>query len=168
MWRRASVVALAFALAACGDAAGSDPAAVAATKVSDCVRAHGMAGPSDKVDPPASTIRGESLTTFRSCEWSGGYTEIRVTRIPWADKAEVTNASAPDRVESPCAEVELRYTFSKQGPAALQEPVRFLSGTRAMIGGQPFSDALPFRTGPTDVVVVHNLSYSIASARCVR
>ena len=148
--------------------------------VTDCVRVHGMAGPSDRIDPPAPTIRGESTTVFRSCEWpppaaaqpgyaaTGGYAEIRITRIPWADKTEVTNASAPDRVESPCAEVELRYTFSKQGPPALQEPVRFSTGARAMIGGQPFRDTLPFRTGPSDIVVVHNLSYSIASARCVR
>ena len=168
-------------LVACGGgAATSDPSALAAAKVNDCVKAHGMAGPSDKVDPPAPTIRGGSTTVFRSCEWpppgytqtgyaaSGGYAEIRVTRIPWADRSEVTNASAPDRVASPCAEVELRYTFAKQGPATLQEPVRFTAGARAMISGQPFADALPFRAAASDVVVVHNLSYSISAARCVR
>ena len=172
--------ALALTLAACGGGAAADPSAVAAAKVNECVKAHGMAGPSDKVDPAAPTIRGESTTVFRSCEWppppytqtgyaaSSGYAEIRVTRIPWTDRAEVTNASAPDRVESPCAEVELRYTFAKQGPPSLQDPVRFGSGTRALITGQPFTDALPFRTVPSDVVVVHNLSYSIATAHCVR
>ena len=133
-----------------------------------------MSAPNDKVDPPQPTIRGESTTIFRWCEWpppayaSDGYTEIRVTRIPWSEKAEVTMASAPDRVESPCAEVELQYTFAKQSAPALQDPVRFTAGTRALITGQPFTDSLPFRSAQTDVVVVHNLSYSIVAARCVR
>src|SRR2546423_10171812 len=136
------------------------------------MRARGMSAPSDKLDPPQPTIRGESTTTFRSCEWPppaysvAGYTEIRVTRIPWAETAEVTMASAPDRIESPCAEVELRHTFAKQSTPALQEPIRFATGTHVLITGQEFTDALPFRSAPTDVVVVHNLSYSIASARC--
>ncbi|HEV2009558.1 MAG TPA: hypothetical protein VGS17_00835 [Candidatus Limnocylindria bacterium] len=176
-----AVAALALALAAYGgSAAAPDPSVVAATKVNACVQAHGMSGPSDKLDPPAPTIRGESTTVFRSCEWpppaytqtgyaaSSGYAEIRVTRVPWAEKAEVANASAPDRVESPCAEVELRYTFARQDPPMLQEPMRFASGTRALIGGQPFTDALPFRIAASDIVVVHNLSYSIAVVRCVR
>ena len=91
-----------------------------------------------------------------------------MTRVPWGEKAEVTNASAPDRVEAPCAEVELRYTFAKQGPPAVQEPVRFTAGARVMISGQPFTEALPFRTAANDVVVVHNLGSSITAARCVR
>lgn len=91
-----------------------------------------------------------------------------MTRVPWAEKAEVTNASAPDHVESPCAEVELQYLCSKQGPPTLRQPVRFSAGARAMIAGQPFMDPLPFRTASTDIVVVHDLSYSIAAARCVR
>ena len=181
MSRKHWIAVLALALAACGGSrVALEPPAIAAAKVIDCVTAHGMAAPSDRVDPPAPTVRGESTTTFRSCEWppppytqtgyaaSGGYAEINVTRVPWADKAEVTNASAPDRVTSPCAEVELRYSFAKQGPPTLQEPVRLPAGARVMISGQPFTDALPFRTAASDVVVVHNLSYSIAAARCVR
>ena len=181
MSRKHWIAVLALALAACGGSGTApEPSAIAAAKVNDCMKAHGMAAPSDKIDPPAPSIRGESTTAFRSCEWpppaytqtgyaaSGGYAEILVTRIPWADKSEVTNASAPDRVASPCAEVELRYVFAKQGPGTLQEPVRFTAGARVMISGQPFTDALPFRTAASDVVVVHNLSYSIAAARCVR
>ena len=129
----------------------------------------------DRVDPPPPTIRGGSTTIFRSCEWpppayaaTEGYTEIRVTRIPWPEKAEVTMASAPDRIESPCVEVEIQYTFGKQAPPTPQDPVRFTAGTRALVTGQPFTDSLPFRSAPTDVVVVHNLSYSIVAARCVR
>lgn len=178
--RGAVAVVLGVVLASCGGAAAApDPSVVAASKVADCMKANGMSAPSDRVDPPQPTIRGESKTVFRSCEWpppayaqngyaaSSGYSEITVTRIPWAEKAEVTMASAPDRVESSCAEVELRYTFAKQSPPKLQEPMRFTAGTRSLITGEPFADALPFRTGPTDVVVVHNLSYSIAAARCV-
>ena len=180
MWRSAAVAAAAVTLAACGGGAAPDPSAFAATKVSECMKVHGMAGPVDRLDPPAPTIRGESTTVFRSCEWpppaysqpgyaaSSGYTEIRVTRIPWPEKAEVTNSSAPDRVESPCAEVQLQYAFAKQSPPALQDPITFTPGTRAMIAGQPFTDALPFRATASDIVVVHNLSYSIVSARCVR
>lgn len=37
-----------------------------------------------------------------------------------------------------------------------------------MVGGQPFTEPLPFAAGPHDIVVVHNLSYSILSARCLR
>ena len=180
MWRRTSVVALALVLAACGGAAGPDPSAVAATKVSDCQRAHGMAAPSDRVDPPAPILRGAPTTVFRSCEWpapylqryrysvNDGYAEIRVSHEQWVGKAEVTNASAPDRIEALCAEVELRYTFAKQGPATLLEPVRFIAGTHAMLGGQSFAEPLPFPVDDRDIVVVHNLSYSIVSARCVR
>jgi len=148
---------------------------LAVAKVADCAKAHGMSAPNDRVDPPQPTIRGESTTIFRWCEWpqpayaaTDGHTEIRVTRIPWSEKAEVTMASAPDRVESPCAEVELQYNFAKQSPPTLQDAVRFTAGTRAFITGGPFTDSLPFRSAPTDVVVVHNLSYSIVAARCVR
>ncbi len=137
-----------------------------AAGVNDCVKAHGLSGPSDRVDPPAPTIRGESTTVFRSCE--AGYVEIRVTRIPWSEKAEVTNASAPDRIESPCAEVELRYAFAKQSSPALQAPIRVTAGARKLITGQDFTEALPFRAAASDSIVVHNLSYSIASAKCVR
>jgi len=173
---RPAAVAIAVLLAACGSGtAAPGPSVSAAARVAACTAAHGMSAPSDRVDPPQPTIRCESTTTFRSCEWpapayatSEGYTEIRVTRVPWPEKAEVTMASAPDRVESPCAEVELRYTFGKQSPPALQDPMRFTAGTRTLITGQPFTDSLPFRSAPTDVVVVHNLSYSIAAARCVR
>lgn len=178
---RAALVAIALILASCGGAAAApDPSVVAATKVAECVKANGMSAPSDRVDPPQPTIRGESKTVFRRCEWpppeyaqtgyaaSSGYSEITVTRVPWAEKAEVTMASAPDRVESTCAEVELQYTFAKQSPPALQPPIRFTAGARALITGEPFGDALPFRAAGTDIVVVHNLSYSIAAARCVR
>lgn len=181
MSRSAAALAFALILGSCGGAAAApDPSVVAASKVAECMKANGMSAPADRVDPPQPTIRGESKTVFRSCEWpppdyartgygaSSGYSEITVTRIPWGEKAEVTMASAPDRVESPCAEVELRYTFAKQSAPALQEPIRLTAGTRALVTGEPFTDALPFRTGPTDVVVVHNLSYSIAAARCVR
>ncbi len=176
-----AIVALALVLASCGGgAAAPDPSVVAVTKVADCMKAHGMSAPNDKVDPPQPTIRGESTTIFRWCEWpppvyaqrgyaaSDGHTEIRVTRVPWSEKAEVTMASAPDRVESPCAEVELQYTFAKQSSPRPQDPVRFTAGTRTLITGEPFTDSLPFRVTPTDIVVVHNLSYSIVAARCVR
>src|SRR2546430_5892436 len=169
---QAVAIALGMILMSCrGSAAAPDPSAVAASKVADCMRAHGMSAPSDKLDPPQPTIRGESTTTFRSCEWPppaysvAGYTEIRVTRIPWAEKAEVTMASAPDRIESPCAEVELRYTFAKQSAPALQAPIRFTAGTHAPITGHGFTDALPFPNAPTGIALVHNLSYSIASVR---
>ena len=104
-----------------------------------------MAAPSDRVDPPPPTIRGESTTLFRSCEWpppayaqngyaaSSGYSEIRVVRVPWSEKAEDTNASAPDRVKSRCADVELRYTFATQGPPVLQAPIRVTAGTRTAV-----------------------------------
>jgi len=176
-----ALVAFAVILASCGGpATAPDPSVVALAKVADCVKAHGMSALNDKVDPPQPTIRGESTTIFRSCEWpppayaehgyaaSDGYTEIRVTRVPWSEKAEVTMASAPDRVESPCAEVELRYTFAKQSSPRPQDPIRLTAGTRALITGEPFTDSLPFRSAPTDIVVVHNLSYSIVAARCVR
>jgi hypothetical protein len=77
-------------------------------------------------------------------------------------------ASAPDRVESPCAEVELQYTFAKQSSPRPQDPVRFTAGTHTLITGEPFTDSLPFRSTVTDIVVVHNLSYSVVAARCVR
>jgi hypothetical protein len=171
-----AIVALALVFASCGGgAAAPDPSVVAVAKVADCMKSHGMSAPNDKVDPPQPTIRGDSTTIFRSCDWpqpayaaTDGYTEIRVTRVPWSEKAEVTMASAPDRVESPCAEVELQYTFAKQSSPQLQEAIRFTAGTRALITGQPFIDSLPFRSTPTDIVVVHNLSYSIVAARCLR
>lgn len=172
-----ALIGLALLVACCG---GAGVTSSPALSIDDCVRAHGMKAPSDAVPPPQPTIMGESTTVFRLCEWppppyaqsgyaaGAGYSEIRVTRVPWAQKTEVTNASAPDRVSSPCAEVELQYLFAKQGPAELQAPVRFTAGARASIGGQPFTAPLPFSAGPTDVVVVHNLSYSIAAARCLR
>src|SRR6266851_1471148 len=95
-----ALLALALVLASCRGAAAPDPAVVAVAKVADCVKAHGMSAPNDKVDPPQPTIRGESMTLFRWCEWpppvyaqrgygaSDGYTEIRVIRVPWSEKAE--------------------------------------------------------------------------------
>jgi len=102
---RAAPVVLALLVASCGgSAAAPDPSVAAATKVAACVTAHGMSAPNDRVDPPQPTIRGESTTIFRSCEWpppayaaTEGYTEIRVTRVPWPEKAEVTGERARSR-----------------------------------------------------------------------
>ena len=158
--------------AACGGAGTGVPRA---TGIVACAGAHGMAGPAEIVRPPAPTIRGTSTTRFRSCEWpappyaaADGYSEITVTRVPWPERAEVTNASAPDWIVAPCAEVELRYTFAKQSSPVLQQPIRVARGARVSIGGQPFTEPLPFSPSADDVVVVHNLSYSIDAARCSR
>ena len=73
-------------------------------------------------------------------------------------------AASSHRVPKSSCSTSLR---SRASPT-LQQPVRFSAGARAMIAGQPFMDPLPFRTASTDIVVVHNLSYSIAAARCAR
>ena len=169
-------------LAACGTSqtlsgarsATLDPSAQASV----CIAAHHLTASSDSQTAlGAAPIR--NMTTYRSCAWppptyaaADGYSEIVVTSYGWAGHPEVTGASAPDIVRSACAEIELAYTFQKQGPATTTPPLRLARGAVVDIFGKPWpppgsTETLPFAHTTADVVVVHNLSYDIASARCV-
>jgi len=151
-----------------------DPAAL----VSICVSNHHLTAASDMQTALGSRPL-RSITTFRACAWPpasyarpDGYSEIVVTGYVWDTHPEVTGASAPDLVTSKCAEVELGYTFQKQGPPS-PATVRATAGAVVDIFGKPWppqgaNETLPFAHGPTDTVIVHNLSYSVDTARCVR
>ena len=152
-----------------------DPSAQA----SICIAAHHLTARSDSQTAIGSApVR--NTTTFRACAWpppafaaADGYSEIVVTTYAWADHPEVTGASAPDVVRSTCAGLELTYTFQKQGPASTSPPLSLTPGAVVDIFGKPWpppgsSETIPFAHGATDAVVVHNLSYEVASARCVR
>lgn len=67
---------------------------------------------------------------FRSCVWpspkfgfADGYSEIRATISVWASRPESSGMGAPERIESSCKEIQLLYTFQKQGPASLVPPM---------------------------------------------
>ena len=175
-------LAIAIACCACGSSQAESGARSATldpvTLVSICVSNHRLNAASD-----SQTALGarpvKSITTFRACAWPpasyaapDGYSEIVVTEYLWETHAEVTGASAPDLVTSKCAEIELGYTFQKQGPPS-PATVRAVAGAVVDIFGKPWpppgsSEALPFAYGRLDVVVVHNLSYAVDAARCVR
>ena len=151
-----------------------DPSAQASV----CIAAHHLTAASDSQTAlGAAPIR--NVTTYRSCTWppptyaaADGYSEVVVTSYAWADHPEVTAASAPDVVRSACAELELRYNFQKQGPTTTTPPLRLARGAVVDIFGKPWpppgsTETLPFAHTTADVVVVHNLSYEVASARCV-
>ena len=172
------VFALAILAAACGtsqtlsgaQSATLDPAAL----VSVCVSNHHMTGAADSQNalgaPPV-----KFTTTFRACAWpppafaaKDGYSEIVVSEYLWGSHPEVTDASAPDLVRSTCAEVELAYTFQKQGPPS-PATVQATAGAVVDIFGKPWAnEPLPFAHAATDVVIVHNLSYALERARCLR
>ena len=173
---------LALALAGCGTSqtlsgarsATLDPSAQASV----CIAAHHLTAQSDSQTAlGAAPVR--NVTTYRTCAWppppyaaSDGYSEIVVTSYAWADHPEVTGASAPDVVRSACAELELTYNFQKQGPTTTTPPLRLARGAVVDIFGKSWpppgsNEALPFAHGAADDVVVHNLSYEVATARCV-
>ena len=144
------------------------------TLVSVCVSNHKMNGANDS-QTALGTAPIKFVMTFRACAWpppafaaKDGYSEIVVSEYLWESHPEVTGASAPDLVRSTCAQVELSYTFQKQGPAS-PATVQAASGTVVDIFGKPWiQEPLPFAHTATDVVVVHNLSYTLETARCVR
>lgn len=127
--------------------------------------------------PAAPVLR---VTTFRACEWpapsyanTDGYDEIVATEYRAEGRTEVSGASAPELFRSRCAELQLTYTFQKQGPASTTSPLHVTAGSIVDVFGKPWPppgmDAtLPFTPGTGDTVVVHNLSYAIARARCLR
>lgn len=180
--RQVKALFLAVVLASCGTSqtlsgarsATLDPSAQASV----CIAAHHLTASSDsQTSLGAAPIR--NITTYRACAWppasyaaSDGYSEIVVTSYVWAEHPEVTGASAPDVARSPCAELELTYNFQKQGPTTTTPPLRLLRGAVVDIFGKPWpppgsTETLPFAHTAADVVVVHNLSYEVASARCV-
>lgn len=168
---------LAILLVSCGTSqtqsgvqnATLDPAAL----VSVCVSNHHMNSAADRQNA-IGTAPVKFITTFRSCAWppaayaaKDGYSEIVVSGYLWDAHPEVTGASAPDLVRSTCVEVELSYTFQKQGPPS-PATVRATAGAVVDIFGKPWAqEPLPFGHTATDVVIVHNLSYTLDRARCV-
>ncbi len=151
-----------------------DPAAL----IGVCVTTHHMNGPSETLSTLGSSPV-KAITTSRHCEQpppsyaaQDGFSEIVVTGYLWDGRPESSGASNPEVVRSPCAEIELVYTFQKQGPPS-SATVRAAAGATVDIFGTPWpptgqSDVVPFPHGSTDAIVVHNLSYSLNSARCVR
>ena len=153
-----------------GRSATLDPAAL----VSVCVSNHHLTAATDSQNAlGAPPVR--FTTTFRNCAWpppayaaQDGYSEIVVSEYAWESHPEVTGASAPDLVRSTCAEVELAYTFQKQGPPS-PATVQAASGAVVDVFGKPWAnEPLPFAHAATDVVIVHNLSYTLERARCLR
>ncbi len=173
MVRAIMLFVAAIALGACG---GTVSAANApADPLDACLATHSLSTPEVAASPVAGTRPAISTRAFRGCNFpapdgaaSDGYWQIDSTTYAWAGHPEVTGASAPDRFQTSCKRLELTYTFKDQGPASDLAPLIVSSGTVEKVNGKPWTgEPLPFATDPGDVVIVHNLSYTISRARCI-
>jgi hypothetical protein len=138
-----------------------------ATRVADCVRAHGLAQPSERRD------EGDGRWYFRSCAWpapvgaaADGFGEVTVRTLDGPGESEATGMTIAHVFTSTCRDLEVGYLFDNQGTFVPEQPVRLTKGeTRRVEGGSvvPATDPL----GRDQSVVLSAGRYQLDSVRCV-
>jgi hypothetical protein len=148
---------------------------VVADQVRKCEERHQMSG--------SRELRKDSRNwpvEVLSCQWPvaaytdpDGFTRISIEMVERLNTSEANGDSFSDRVRGPCQEFLLAYDFGKMGssehmPAfrAVPGDVLFMTGTGAEPWHRPKSE-LTFYPERDEVVVVHNGSYYLVTARCI-
>lgn len=155
-------------------------------RVAACMTAHAMTRPK-VID------RGEDVSSevFRSCEWPppsyadpDGYSEISHQRVPGPDynrddiTMAVVKAAHIDRIQSPCTELEISYSFGRQGWHGYQPSFRVSPGSVVDPRGDPFTfDEEAIRLGNvvyfgfvpqrSEVLVISNYGWTLEQVSCV-
>ena len=152
-----------------GERSESSPA----KQVRECIAQHGLARASDV------QARGRNTTVFSTCVWPAppwadpdGYSEIIVREDPGPGETEASGVSVADRIDASCTELEVAYSFGKQGDFDRRPPFEVIRGQ--IVTADEFGElwngderALPFYAERNEAVVLRTLSYWLDFVRCV-
>lgn len=140
--------------------------------IRECIAAHGLQKGTGVVDADAAGTR-----VFGTCDWPpshytqpDGYSEVIVKEATGPGHDEASGASAADRLFSPCGEVQVAYSFGKQGGFRRQPPMTLFTGEIVTVDGIRWNGDqrnLPFYPERDESDVLHNFSSRLDYARCV-
>ncbi len=156
-----------------GSASSKDPAA----QVRSCMAQHGLSRAKEtqhrETEGPYSTV------AFASCLWpppewadEDGYSEIVVRGDAGPGTEEATGDTEADRFAAPCSEMEVAYSFGKQGAFQRRPPFSLLRGTimfQGYVGPEVWKGdqrRLPFYPDRDEGVVIHSAAYRLDFVRC--
>ena len=149
--------------------AGGAPPAPAGdgARVADCVRAHGLAQPSERRD------EGDGRWYLRACTWpaptgAGATGSARSPSALSTDTAirEATGMTVAHVLTSTCRDLEVGYLFDNQGTLVPEQPVRLTKGeTRRVEGGSIVTPADP--PGRDQSMVLSSARYQLDTIRCL-
>ncbi len=136
-------------------------------RVADCVRAHGLAQPSERRD------EGDGRWYFRACAWPAptgaggdGFSEVTVRTLEGPGESEATGMTVAHVLTSTCRDLEVGYLFDNQGTLVPEQPVRLTKGeTRRVEGGSIVTAANA--PGRDQSVVLSSARYQLDTVRCV-
>jgi hypothetical protein len=143
----------------------------ATAQVRGCIAQHGLAKATDVVTRKGATV-------FAACVWPApswadqdGYSEIVVRDAAGPGTSEASGIDLADRIGAPCSELEVAYSFGKQGAFQRLPPFSLLRGQIATaVDGQQWRGeqrALPFYPDRNEAVVLRSSSYRLDFVRCV-
>lgn len=136
-------------------------------RVADCVRAHGLAQPSERRD------EGDGRWYFRACTWpaptgagADGFSEVTVRTLDGPGVSEANGMTVAHVLSSTCRDLEVGYLFDNQGTLVPEQPVRLTKGeTRRVEGGSIVAPA--DAPGRDQSVVLSSARYQLDTVRCV-
>jgi hypothetical protein len=151
---------------------GHDSPRTRASAIRDCISTHGLQKETDVIGVGAAGTR-----VFGTCDWpptdyaqSDGYSEVVVREAQGPGVGEASDASAADRFFAPCGELQVAYSFGKQGAFQRRPPITLLTGDIVMVDGLRWSGdqrQLPFYPDRAESIVLHNFSNRLDYARCI-
>jgi hypothetical protein len=144
----------------------------AAAQVRTCMTDHHLSQARPTIPVPAP-----SQLAIASCAWpppgadQDGFTAIDLTTVPGPGQDAASDATAIDRITSPCSRIQLIYTNGSQGKSNFVKftvPVPTITSMDTEPG--PWSgsaDQLSFDPGPNEVDYIRSDVQSLSSATCV-
>jgi hypothetical protein len=156
-----------------GNGSQQNGAESAAAQVRACMTDHHLSQAQPTIPVPAP-----DQLVIASCAWpppSGadqdGFTAIDLTTVPGPGQDEASDATAIDRITSPCTRIQLIYTNGSQGKSNFVKftvPVPTITSMDTEPGPWTGSaDQLSFDPGPNEVDYVRSDVQTLSSASCV-
>ena len=124
-----------------------------------------------------ATAEASGTQVFGNCDWPpttwaqpDGYSEVVVREARGPGENEASGTTAADRLFAPCSELQVAYSFGKQGAFRRQAPITLLSGEIVTVDGLRWSGEqrdLPFYPDRDESIILRNFSYRMDYARCI-
>lgn len=145
----------------------------AAAQVRTCMTGHHLSQAQPTIPDPVP-----NQFVIASCAWppppgaqQDGFTTIDLTTVPGPGQDEASDATAIDRITSPCTRIQLIYTNGSQGKSNFTKFVVTVPTLTSMDTepnpwkGQVYQ--LSFDPGPNEVDYVRNDDQTLSGASCV-
>jgi hypothetical protein len=145
----------------------------AAAQVRTCMTDHHLSQAQPTIPFPAP-----NQLVIASCAWppppgaqQDGFTAIDLTTVPGPGQDEASDATAIDRITSPCTRIQLIYTNGSQGKSNFVKFVVTVPTVTSM-DTEPgpwtgSADQLSFDPGPNEVDYIRNDDQTLSGASCV-